>query len=303
MENAYKNKPGYKGNRFLPDIKEIAAYCLIRGGKHLFKFMENNLSLPDVKTVKRFMVDEMKLIYEGELQFDVIVDFLKANKIKLEVGIFEDGTKINEKVEYDSPSNSLIGLVAPFNPSTGLPNMHHFQARNAVEIYNHIKNSPRASYLQVIIAQPNDIKSPSFVLGFYGTDNKMTQNDVFTRGKFISSEFQKRGVKVICHGSDGDTRFLCAQKKFVEFGSPSSFGSLMLAGNLNSVEKGMQDGYHDAKKMCDRMFDLGINLIMGERIATVNHLILVFKKYSKNEHRLTLSDIDSTDHMNYRYFP
>lgn len=300
MENAYKNKVGYKGNRFLDEMKEIAAYCFIRGGKHFYEFLTKNLSLPDLKTVKKFMKVEMNCTYEGEMRFDIICDFLKANNIKLEVGIFEDGTKINEKVEYDAPSNSLIGLVAPFNPSTGLPDMHYFKARNAIEIYNHIKNSPRASYLQVIMTQPNDVRSPSFVLGYYGTDNKMTQNDVFTRGKYISSEFQKRGVKVICHGSDGDTRFLCAQKKFVEFGSPSSFGSLMLAGNLNSVEKGMQDGYHDAKKMCDRMFDLGLNLIMGERVATVNHLILVFKKYPKGEHRLTLSDIDSTDHMNYR---
>ena len=74
---------------------------------------------------------------------------------------------------------------------------------------------------------------------------------------------------------------------------------LTFAGNLNSIEKGMQDGFHDAKKMCDGMFDLGLNLIMGEQIATVNHLILIFKIYSKNEHHLILFDIDSTDHMNY----
>lgn len=300
MENAYKNEVGYKGNRYEEEIKEIASYCYIRGGKFFYNFLSINLSLPELSTVRRFMSDEMNLLYEGEMQFDFICDFMRSNNIKMQVGIFEDGTKINEKIDYDVQNNSLIGLVAPFNTNTGLPDVHHFKARNALEIFNHIKNSPRASYLQVIMAQPNDVRSPSFVLGYYGTDNKMTQSDVFTRGNYISSEFQKRGVKVICHGSDGDTRFLCAQKKFVEFGSPSTFGSLTLAGNLNSTEKGMQDGYHDAKKMSDRMYDLGLNLIMGERVATVNHLILIYKKYSKNEHRLVLSDIDSTDHMNYR---
>ena len=35
---------------------------------------------------------------EGEMQFDFICDFMKANNIKMEVGIYEDRIKINEKL-------------------------------------------------------------------------------------------------------------------------------------------------------------------------------------------------------------
>lgn len=299
LENASKNENGNKGNKFSAELKEISCYCYIRGGKHFYLFLSKNLILPELSTIRKFMSHDLNLVYEGQWRFDEIAEYIVRHNMKKEIGVFEDGTKINERVDYDVKSNSLLGLVSPIEASTGLPRAHYFDAKTADQINYAIKNHPRASYLQVILVQPNDKNAPALLLGYYGTNNKMTSNDVLNRYKFINREFKKRDIKVICHGSDGDSRFLCAQKRLINFGNPSSFSNFKLAGNINSEVFGMQDALHDGKKLCDRLYDKKTILIMGNRVATVSHLIIVFKKYHKSQHGLIRSDIDCTDHMNY----
>lgn len=40
-------------------------------------------------------------------------------------------------------------------------------------------------------------------------------------------------------------------------------------------------------------------LIMGTGKVALGHLVMVMKKFEKNAHNLTLSDLDPTDRMNY----
>lgn len=245
------------------------------------------------------MKKELQFLPECVMRFDAVSDFLKRKGYKLEIGLFEDGTKIVESIDYDLRTNTLTGLVAPYKEGTGLPVERFFSAKNAQEIYESIKKFPRSSYLQVIMAQPNDYKAYPMILGYYGSDNRFTRSDVMLRYRYLAKEFSKRGVKVICVGSDGDSKFLAAQRSLVSFGSISHSCGFFLAGDINAPLKAVQDGLHDAKKLCDRLFDLGISLIMGNRVATVNHLTLVYKNFTKGEHKLIISDIDSNDSMNY----
>lgn len=300
MENAKKNIPGNRGNRYSTHVKELSSYFYARGDKHFYNFMSKNLSLPELSSVQKHMHKNLKFFYEGELRFDELKVFLENSDLTLEVGVYYDGTKINPRVDYHSASNTLTGLVAPLNQSTGLPTVHFFKADTAANIKNAIECNERATYIQVIMVKSNDTNSPPFLLGFFGTDNKFNQGDVSSLCQHITNELKKREINVLCHGSDGDPRFLCAQKIMIDYGKITSFGNLKLAGKLDSELVGCQDGLHATKKMNDRLYDLGTDLILGNRIATVNHLIMVYKKFPKSLHQLILSDIDTSDHMNYK---
>lgn len=110
---------------------------------------------------------------------------------------------------------------------------------------------------------------------------------------------EKRGVSVICSGSDGDNRFLKSQKSLVDFGNFQPFGKMILAGNIAVENLASQDALHDAKKMKNVFYDPCEVLLMGTSKAALGHLVTLMKKFDKNSHNLTLSDLDPTDRMNY----
>lgn len=138
------------------------------------------------------------------------------------------------------------------------------------------------------------------MLGFYGTNNQFTSDEVKTRTMFIRKELEKRGVKVISSGTDGDLKFLKAQKSFVDFGNFTTFGKIQLAGDINSKNLANQDGSHIAKKMKNIFYDTCDTLRMGKRNAILGHLIILMKKFNKNQHNLQPSDLNPRDKLNYK---
>lgn len=300
VENADKIVLGNKGNRYDDVVKKLASYEYIRAGKHHYNFLSANLKLPELSTTKKFIDQQCKKVYEGQLLFDELQQFLHDNNLGNKISIFEDATKINECVDYDSSSNSLLGLVAPLNANNGLPSVNFFAAVNAKQIKESLENYSRSSYVQVLVAVANKTNSPSFILGHYGTDNRYSHKEVTARNQHIYSELIQRNVIVESFGSDGDSRFIASQKLSVNFGNFEFFQGIQLAGNLNSLFFGNQDALHIAKKLLNRLYDFGSTLIMGNRIATLNHLILVYKTFEKSQHNLNLSDLNPHDRMNYR---
>lgn len=299
-ENSRTVIPGSHGNRYDDHVKELSAYFYARGDKHFYNFLSKNLNLPELSTVKKYMGKHLKHFTDGELRFDELKSFLETHNLSLGVGIYVDGTKINPRVDFHSESNTLTGLVAPLNSATGLPNIHHFKADTAANIKHAIENNARASYLQAIMAKSNDTNSPPFFLGFFGTDNKFTHAQVLSMCEYITKELKNREIDLLCYGSDGDTRYLCAQKVMIDFGSITTVGNLKLAGKIDMRLVGCQDGLHITKKLNDRLYDLGTDLVTGNRVATVNHLIMVYKKFPKTAHQMILSNLDMSDHMNYK---
>lgn len=142
--------------------------------------------------------------------------------------------------------------------------------------------------------------SPFFLLGFYGTDNKFTFKDITSKTVHITSEFEKRNVKVLCSGSDGDVRFLKSQKFLLNFGNFKSFGEITLAGDMTSKHQASQDPLHISKKMKNCLYDQSDVLRIGRFSAALGHLVMVFKRFDKNDHGLLLSDLDPSDKMNYK---
>lgn len=153
--NAVKNVSGSNGNRFDSEVKKIAAYLLIRDGKKQYNFHSVNMNFPELSTVRKFINREMELMAESILMFDNLKEFLEKRNYKMEVAVFEDGTKISERIEYDLKMNTLIGLVSPFHSVTGLPLANYHQADTALKIINAVNNNAKSSYIQIILAQPN----------------------------------------------------------------------------------------------------------------------------------------------------
>lgn len=156
------------------------------------------------------------------------------------------------------------------------------------------------NYIFVFLHENFLLGSPFFVLGYYGTDNKINFKDNTARTLHIQSEFAKRGVRVLCYGTDGALSFLKSQKHLVNFGNFSQYGPLTLVGDITSDYQASQDAFHDAKKMKSALYDQSDVRRLGKFSATVNHLIMVYKKFGKNEHGLTLADLDPNDRMNYK---
>lgn len=301
VQNANETQLGSKSNRYSEDIKKLACYELIRAGKHNYQFLSRNLKLPEISTLRKYMGKVAPWHFEGEMKFDACVEFLRQNGYGKEVGCFEDGTKVTEMVEYEAQCDTMTGLVAPINKETGLPFIKFFSTESVEKIEFNLRNYPKAAYLQSIIIKPIRTGSKTFFLGYFGTDNRFKATDVIKRYEYIYNEFAKRGVSVKCFGGDGDLRIISAQKKAINFGVSFKFLNLTLAGNPYSKYLGDQDKLHLCKKLVNRAYDFATTLILGKRIATLNHIIIAVKNpLNKRYHNLTNSDLDPTDHMDYR---
>ncbi len=152
-------KLGFQGNRYSLIILKIAVYIYIRGGKALYEFIAINLKFPVLRTVTNFMANELAKLEEGIMRFDGLQNYLIENNFDMEVGLFEDGTKIIEKVEVNFDHKSLLGLISPFNSETGLPEVNFHQATSGWDIYNALINFERSGYIQLILAQPNHTRN------------------------------------------------------------------------------------------------------------------------------------------------
>lgn len=102
----------------------------------------------------------------------------------------EDDTGVVSKIEYDSASDELVGLVLPLNRTTGMPICHTFTAKSAQEIAQHMGKS-MSTHVYIVMAQPLKENIPPFLLLMFGTDNKFKTLSVLQRWKYIQKELKK----------------------------------------------------------------------------------------------------------------
>lgn len=118
---------------------------------------------------------------------------------------------------------------------------------------------------------------------------------------YIRKLLNEVGIEVLCYGTDGDNRYLKAQKEIINFGRVTIHHGFQLASDFSAVDNfGNQDPEHIKKKMKNQLFDTSDDFIIGNRIATVGHLAILQKSFPKIEHGLTPSDLNPMDRMNYK---
>lgn len=101
----------------------------------------------------------------------------------------EDSAGVIRKVEYDSPSNSFIGLPAPL--VDGIPTRQSYQFDSLDDLKTIINTTETAGLINVHMLQslstetdPKKFPKP-FLLSAYGMNNKFTSIDVLRRWMYI----------------------------------------------------------------------------------------------------------------------
>lgn len=303
IESAKSIIVGSKGNRYDPIIKDLASFLYIRCGRKAYEFLALNLKFPTVNAVLEYMDKSIEKMIEGVMYYDRLKDFLLCNDYNMDVGVFEDATRIKKYVDFDLKNNCLMGLSAPIDQN-GLPKINAFPARSDLEIYDAIVNNEMVGYVQAVIVQTNTSNAPPFFLGFYGTNNKFNASDIVNQVNEIKKELKSREINMICFGTDGDQKFLSAEKTLIKYGEVfTEFASMTLPADLKSEIHISQDGLHIEKKLKTCLYDFCNILLMGDYVATSNHLIIMYQKYHKHQHGLLASDLDPKDHLNYQCIP
>lgn len=119
-----------------------------------------------------------------------MAEYLESNNYPKYVFLSEDGSGLVQKVTYDIHSNQLVGLVLPFNDTTGIPKMFSFEANSAEDIENFLK-LPKSTLVYIVAAKPLINGAAPFILHIFGTNNKFTASDVLNRWAYTKAELNK----------------------------------------------------------------------------------------------------------------
>lgn len=137
-----------------------------------------------------YIAQSKSKIIEGELRTQELLNYLTRLKLPLKVWICEDASGINTKIEYDSKSGQLVGIVLPFNSKTGMPMPFTFMAKSAEDIQKHVKH-PLSTLVCIVLASPLMPNVSPFVLQVFGTNNIFTALDVKQRWNYTTAELKK----------------------------------------------------------------------------------------------------------------
>ena len=115
------------GRRHPEVLKNFCTSLLIYAGPLAYNFLQENLphALPSLRSVRRVLHSEYKVISEGQLRIDELVTHLLQYKAPNVVSIGEDATRLISRVEWDPESNRCCGFVLPINEK-GLPEVDSF---------------------------------------------------------------------------------------------------------------------------------------------------------------------------------
>lgn len=150
---------------------------------------------------------------------------------------------------------------------------------------------------------------PAFCLLAFGNNLKYTTQDIIKRWNYITEELRKIKINVINISSDSDPKFNSAMRKNSLIGMGSN-----LFGNVEWFSSGVQissdsikpfhaqDTPHILSKMKNRLLksDQSKEIYpFGKKyFISVHHIKELIKKIPKDQHQLTLYDLDGTDRQN-----
>lgn len=299
--NSQRKPEGY---RYDPEVKLFASYLRMITGPLSYETIHKNLpaAIPSLPSTNRYIRAANVHMQEGILRCDELRHHLESRNFPLVVSLSEDGTRVIDRVQYDSITNQLLGFVPAIDPVNGLPIPFQFPARDAEEIVSHFSNENIvASFLNVVMAQP--IKdAPPFCLLIYGTDSKYCARDVVNRWKHISSELKKVGVRVLCWSSDSEPKFNASMRQLSGIGIKTEHK--WFSCPLDSAAPFFfQDIYHIITKLRNLLLRLRSHstrkLPFGKYFIELEHLYELIAKVDKDRHFLTPSTLNPTDRQNF----
>lgn len=138
-QNVSRKKAGY---RFPNDLKSLAVYVRINGGKMVYETIQKNLelALPSLDTTNRIIRKMKNPIVEGNLRANELLEYLMDRELPLVVTLSEDATGIEGRVQYDPKTNQVTGFTLPL-AANGMPIPLAYPARSGIEIVSHFNNN------------------------------------------------------------------------------------------------------------------------------------------------------------------
>ena len=214
-------------------------------------------------------------------------------------------------------TNRLVGFVLPCD-ERGLPICDSFLAVSFECMEEYFQNNQPATYTFAYMAQPLQTNVPAFCLAIIGSDNKFSAELVLKRWQYIVSECSKCGITVASFGADGDSRELKAMQ--ISTGLLSSKTSPLLSVSPTHLLKRIlipmewhswfsariptsvayvQDIVHVAVKLKSCLIRPTVVLPMGNYVAGIHHIRLIYNNFGKDEHGLKEGDFNHRDKQNY----
>lgn len=306
-QNLTRNKTGY---RFPTDVKDLAVFIRLYGGKMLYQTLHKNLELafPSLDTTNRIIRKLDNPSIEGCLRANELLKYLNDRELPLVVTISEDATSIEGRVQYDPRTNQVCGFILPLDEETGMPIQGAFPARSGMEIISHFnENHTVARNVNVVMAKPL-ANFPAVPLLIFSTDSKFKSHHVQKRWKFIVNELEKLKIKVLAISTDSDSRYNSAMKRNAMLGNGKRLNIMeadWFCSGLDANFEGpfnFQDHLHILTKLRNLFLKTTFNqgkLPIGQKFyVQKGHLQFLLDNFRKDEHQLTTSILDPVDRQN-----
>lgn len=303
-QNVTRPKQGY---RFDNEVRNWASYLRMHAGPMAYNDIQRNLegALPALVSTNRYVKRSSQSISEGVLRHKELLIYLNERNLPLAIGLSEDATRIEGRVQFDSSTNQLIGFVLPISGHNGLPTPNVYKARNAEEIVGHfVEKNPTAKFAITIMAQPiADV--PAFCLMIFGSDNRDTTCDVLNRWMHIVSELKKIGITVLTLSSDSDPKYNAAMRQIARISCVPNPIFNKNWFNCNPNLEGpvcIQDPLHILTKMRNsllktiripRKYPFGPKFFIN-----ISHVEYLLQHFRKDKHQLTATILNPIDRMN-----
>ena len=147
---------GSKGNKFPRMLKEFSTLLYLQGGPSLYDMIARNASVLSLPTVKKNVSSAEDRLAVGFLDCEGLITHMEKYKTK-RIIISEDATRLKAKVVYNVKSNCFVGLIAPEDPSTGLPIPDFFQIKSPSDMEKYLSKFKTAKFVQIIMAHPMEL--------------------------------------------------------------------------------------------------------------------------------------------------
>lgn len=124
------------------------------------------------------------------MRCEELADYLKKVNAPMQVWLSEDGSGVVSKVQYDSTTNQLVGLVLPMDKK-GMPISFSFTPQSIGDIEKQIRDNSKSTLVHIVMAQPMMENVAPFILQVFGTDNKYKSIHVLLRWQHMKDELAK----------------------------------------------------------------------------------------------------------------
>ncbi|KAK4878968.1 hypothetical protein RN001_007114 [Aquatica leii] len=215
LRNLEKNK---HGKIFSEPLKLFCLHFYIISGRLAYETLYRKItsSLPSLSTIHRTL-DEGERVEEGAIRMSQLKQFLIQRKLPLKIFVSEDQTAVIQTIQYEPKINEMVGFVCPLNPETGFPERRGFVVNTLTDIERAFIEENVSKNAYVFMGQALKDSAPPFCICVYGSDNKISAEDVLNRWQYLKKQTSLHDIEIVEFSSDRDTRCLKAMKEASNF--------------------------------------------------------------------------------------